>query len=93
MNNKQQIGLDLFSSPFFGPISFTMKVINQYKSKVKIVCAYSSVDLEYEINSFINTQESLNESFEVKDIKFLKVNNGNLNFHALIHYNILKNHQ
>jgi hypothetical protein len=69
-----------------------MKVINQYKSKVKIVYAYSSVDLEYEINSFINTQESLNESFEVKDIKFLKVNNGNLNFHALIHYNILKNH-
>jgi hypothetical protein len=91
MNNKQQIGLDLFSSPFFGPISFTMKVINQYKSKVKIVLAkYSSVDLEYEINSFINTQESLNESFEVKDIRFSKDLNGN--FYALIHYNILKNH-
>ncbi len=70
-----------------------MKVINQYKSKVKIVYAYSSVDLEYEINSFINTQESLNESFEVKDIKFLKGINGNLNFYALIHYTILKNHQ
>jgi hypothetical protein len=91
MNNKQQIGLDLFSSPFFGPISFTMKVINQYKSKVKIVYAHSSVDLEYEINSFINTQESLNESFEVKDIKFLK-DTSNGNFYALIHYNILKNH-
>jgi|694.fasta_scaffold37866_9 hypothetical protein len=91
MNNKQQIGLDLFSSPFFGPISFTMKVINQYKSKVKIVYAHSSVDLEYEINSFINTQESLNDSFEVKDIKFL--NGINSNFYALIHYNILKNHQ
>jgi hypothetical protein len=92
MNNKQQIGLENKSSPFFGPISFTMKVINQYKSKVKIVHAkYFSSDLEYEINSFINTQESLNESFEVKDIKFSRDTNGN--FHALIHYNILKNHQ
>jgi hypothetical protein len=66
-----------------------MKVINQYKSKVKIVYAEYSVDLEYEINSFINTQESLNESFEVKDIKFLKPKG---DFYALIHYNILKNH-
>jgi hypothetical protein len=91
MNNKQQIGLDLFSSPFFGPISFTMKVINQYKSKVKIILTMYKIDLEYEINSFINTQESLNESFEVKDIKFLK-DTSNGNFYALIHYNILKNH-